>query len=174
MSPLYDRMSHSPRRTRTIRTIQRMDIFVGAGLVPAHVMIIDKFYVKIVVSSKNMEIPKHIFRAYDIRGLLDEVTVDIARAVGSALVSKTGAKTVIVGRDMRATSLELAQAATDGILSTGANVVDIGLCTTSMFNFAVSSEEGIDAGLMVTASHNPPEFNGIKMATASGMPISGT
>ncbi|OGL63919.1 hypothetical protein A3C09_00300 [Candidatus Uhrbacteria bacterium RIFCSPHIGHO2_02_FULL_47_44] len=150
-----------------------MDIFVGAGLVPAHVMIIDKFYVKIVVSSKNMEIPKHIFRAYDIRGLLDEVTPDIARVVGMALVSKTGAKTVIVGRDMRATSPELEAAAIEGITSMGANVIAIGLCSTSMFNFAVSSQEHIDAGIMITASHNPPEFNGMKMALASGLPISG-
>lgn len=120
-----------------------------------------------------MEIPKHIFRAYDIRGLLDEVTVDIARVVGMALVSKTGAKTVIVGRDMRATSPELEVAAIEGITSMGANVIQIGLCSTSMFNFAVSSQEHIDAGLMVTASHNPPEFNGIKMALGSGLPISG-
>jgi phosphomannomutase len=121
-----------------------------------------------------MEIPKHIFRAYDIRGLLDEVTVEIARAVGVALVSKTGAKTVVVGRDMRETSPELERAAIEGIVSTGANVIDIGLCSTSMFNFAVSSQLNVDAGLMVTASHNPPEFNGIKMALGSGLPISGT
>lgn len=117
--------------------------------------------------------PKHIFRAYDIRGLLDEVTVDIAHAVGVALVSKTGAKTVIVGRDMRATSPEIEAAAIEGITSMGANVITIGLCSTSMFNFAVSSQEGVDAGLMVTASHNPPEFNGIKMAYGNGLPISG-
>lgn len=120
-----------------------------------------------------MEIPKHIFRAYDIRGLLEEVTPDIARVVGMALVSKTGAKTVIVGRDMRATSPELQAAAIEGITSMGANVIQIGLCSTSMFNFAVSSQKHIDAGLMVTASHNPPEFNGMKMALASGLPISG-
>ena len=120
-----------------------------------------------------MEIPKHIFRAYDIRGLLAEVTPDIARVVGMALVSKTGAKTVIVGRDMRATSPELEQAAIEGITSMGANVIAIGLCSTSMFNFAVSSQEHIDAGIMITASHNPPEFNGMKMALASGLPISG-
>lgn len=120
-----------------------------------------------------MEIPAHIFRAYDIRGLLEEVTSEIARQVGSALVSKTGAKTVIVGRDMRVTSPELEQAAIAGIVSAGANVITIGLCSTSMFNFAVSSTEGVDAGLMVTASHNPPEFNGIKMAYGSGLPISG-
>ena len=121
-----------------------------------------------------MEFSKHIFRAYDIRGLLAEVTPEIARSVGQALVSKTGAKTVIVGRDMRETSPELEQAAIEGVISMGANVIDIGLCSTSMFNFAVSSQPNVDAGLMVTASHNPPEFNGIKMAHANGLPISGT
>ena len=120
-----------------------------------------------------MDIPKHIFRAYDIRGLLAEVTPEIAKAVGQALVVKTGAKIVIVGRDMRETSPELQLAAIDGITSMGANVIDIGMCSTSMYNFAVSSQEHIDAGLMVTASHKPPEYNGIKMALASGLPVSG-
>ena len=121
-----------------------------------------------------MELPKHIFRAYDIRGLLAEVTPEIAKVVGQALVAKTQAINVIVGRDMRETSPELQAAAIDGITSMGANVIDIGMCSTSMFNFAVASQTGIDAGLMVTASHNPPEFNGIKMAFGSGLPISGT
>ena len=117
--------------------------------------------------------PNHIFRAYDIRGLLAEVTPEIARAVGQALVAKTQAKTVIVGRDMRETSPELQKAVIDGITSMGADVIDIGMCTTSIFNFAVSSQSNVGAGLMVTASHNPPEYNGIKMALASGLPVSG-
>ncbi len=120
-----------------------------------------------------MPFPQHIFRSYDIRGLLDEVTPEIAERVGAALVQKTGAKTVVVGRDMRATSPELSQAAMLGITKAGANVLNIGMCTTSMFNFGVSSRSDVDAGLMVTASHNPPEYNGIKMAYASGLPIPG-
>ncbi len=120
-----------------------------------------------------MGFPSHIFRSYDIRGLLEEVTPDLAERVGAALVKKTGAKTVVVGRDMRATSPELAKAAIKGITEAGADVFDIGMCTTSMFNFAVSSQSQIEAGLMVTASHNPPEYNGIKMALASGLPVPG-
>ncbi|MBI2475517.1 phosphomannomutase/phosphoglucomutase [Candidatus Uhrbacteria bacterium] len=118
-------------------------------------------------------LPDHIFKAYDIRGLLEEVTPEIARQVGMALVVKTSAKTVIVGRDMRSTSQELSHAAIEGIASMGANVIDIGLCSTSMYNFAVSSQENVDAGLMVTASHNPSKYNGIKMAYNTGVPISG-
>ncbi|MFH1632049.1 MAG: phosphomannomutase/phosphoglucomutase [bacterium] len=120
-----------------------------------------------------MNIPRHIFKAYDIRGLLAEVTPEIAEAVGFALVEKTGAKRVVVGRDMRETSPELAVAAMRGITKAGAGVADVGMCSTSMFNFAVSSVDDFDAGLMITASHNPKEYNGIKLAFSSGLPISG-
>ncbi len=128
------------------------------------------------VNQKNTEImdfPVGIFRANDIRGLLAEVTPELARAAGQALVVVTGAKTVVVGRDMRSTSSALEVAAIEGITSMGANVLSIGMCTTSMYNFAVVSQDGVDAGLMITASHNPPEYNGIKMARHDGMPLSG-
>lgn len=120
-----------------------------------------------------MAFPSHVFRANDIRGLLEEITPELARATGAALVRMTGAKLVVVGRDMRSTSPALTEAAIDGITSAGANVRDIGMCTTSMYNFAVTSADDVGAGLMVTASHNPPEYNGIKMAHANGLPISG-
>lgn len=116
--------------------------------------------------------PAHIFRTYDIRGLLAEVTPEIAKKVGQALVHITGAKTVIVGRDMRETSPELAKAAIDGITSMGANVLDIGMCTTPLFGYSVRNLD-VQAGLMVTASHNPPEYNGMKFADKQGLPISG-
>lgn len=121
-----------------------------------------------------MIFPEHIFKANDIRGLLPEITEDLARAAGYALVKKTGAKMVVVGRDMRETSEALAAAAIDGITAAGADVKDIGLATTSLFNFAVSHYSDIDAGVMVTASHNPAEYNGLKFADATGLPISGT
>jgi phosphomannomutase len=120
-----------------------------------------------------MGFPEHIFRSYDIRGLLEEVTPDLAQKIGAGVVRKTKAKCVVVGRDMRATSPELMAAAIQGITQAGADVLDIGMCTTCVFNFAVSSREDVDAGLMVTASHNPPQYNGIKMAYASGLPIPG-
>ncbi len=120
-----------------------------------------------------MQLPEHIFKANDIRGLLEEVTPEIAYLAGRAIVRKTGAKTVVVGRDMRSTSESLQSEAIRGIKSMGANVINIGLTTTSVFNFATSSMGKVDAGLMVTASHNPAEYNGIKFADGTGLPIPG-
>lgn len=119
-----------------------------------------------------MLIPQDIFRTYDIRGLLEQVTPDIARQVGKILVKITGAKTVVVGRDMRATSPELLKAACEGMTLMGADVIDIGMSTTPLFSFTVKHLKA-DAGLMVTASHNPPEWNGMKFADRFGLPISG-
>lgn len=121
-----------------------------------------------------MLVPAHIFKKNDIRGLLAEVTPEIARQTAMATVEITDAKRVVVGQDMRSTSPSLAQAAVEGVMAMGANVLDIGQCTTSLFNFAVSSQPDVDAGLMVTASHNPAEYNGIKCAWANGLPIPGT
>lgn len=120
-----------------------------------------------------MAFSQMVFRANDIRGLLEEITPELAHQAGMALVVKTGARTVVVGRDMRSTSPELLEAAVDGICSMGANVIDIGMCTTSMYNYAVAGRSDIEAGLMITASHNPPEYNGIKMAMHNGYPLSG-
>ncbi|MEK7665353.1 MAG: phosphomannomutase/phosphoglucomutase [Patescibacteria group bacterium] len=119
-----------------------------------------------------MQIPEEIFRVYDIRGLLDQVTSDIARKAAQVLVKRTGAKTVVVGRDMRATSPELLAAAIGGITSLGVNVINIGMTTTPLYCFAVRNLE-VEAGIMITASHNPPEYNGMKFADKSGFPISG-
>lgn len=121
-----------------------------------------------------MPIPRHIFRSYNIRGLLHEVTPEVAQKAAHALIAITGAKKVVVGRDMRQTSPELAEAAITFFLEQGVDVVDIGMCTSSMYNFAVTSRSDVGAGFMVTASHNPAEYNGIKMAHPDGLPIAGT
>lgn len=120
-----------------------------------------------------MEFPEHIFRSYDIRGKLDEVTEEIALKVGASMVSKKGAKTVVVGRDMRETSPKLKDSVVKGVTMMGGNVIDIGECTTSMFNFAVSSIKNVDLGIMVTASHNPADYNGLKVILSNSQPISG-
>jgi len=120
-----------------------------------------------------MAYPKKVFKAYDIRGLLEEVTEELAEDVGSALAHMTGSKTIVVGRDMRSTSPALAEAAIRGITARGVNVIDIGLCSTPIFYYAVTFLEGVQGGLMVTASHNPAEYNGIKLMDAEGMPMSG-
>jgi phosphomannomutase len=120
-----------------------------------------------------MDIPEGVFKSYDIRATLDQLSEELAEKVGAAIVCLTGAKTVVVGQDMRDSSPEFAAAAIKGIVSQGAKAVDIGQCTTTMYNFAVSNYPEHQAGLMITASHNPAEYNGIKMAEASGLPISG-
>ena len=114
-----------------------------------------------------MEIAKHIFRGYDIRGIygtdLDEsVAYKIGQGFGS-YISELGKTKAIVGYDNRASSVTLEKALIDGILSTGIDVVNIGLVTTPMYYFAWE-KLGIYSGLMITASHNPKEYNGFKFA----------
>lgn len=121
------------------------------------------------------EISKEIFRAYDIRGMSDQLSPDLARRVGRVIVEKTKAKTVVVGRDARSTSPELSAAVIEGVVGAGAVAVEIGLCSTPLFNFAVAHYPEHQAGIMVTASHNPPQFNGFKMVgkQETATPISG-
>ncbi len=113
-----------------------------------------------------------IFKAYDIRGLSPgELDADTAFRVGQAVVIFTKAKTVVVGKDMRQTTPGLFAALADGIMSQGADVIDVGLVTTPMFYFAVAEYDLHDAGVMVTASHNPKEYNGLKLCYGDALPI---
>ncbi len=113
-----------------------------------------------------------IFGAYDVRGKLDEVTPEVARRVAGAFLAIVRPKVVIIGRDMRSTSEALAQAVIAVLTGAGVEVRDIGLCSTSMFSFAVA-RGGIDGGIMITASHNPAEYNGIKTVRELAKPVSG-
>jgi phosphomannomutase len=114
-----------------------------------------------------MPIDSKIFKAYDIRGLAEEVTPELAERVGRAIVAFTGADCVVVGRDMRSSSPALLKAVIDGVTKAGADAVNIGLASTPLFYYAVGTqfadapERG--AGIMVTASHNPKEYNGMKL-----------
>ena len=125
---------------------------------------------------QNMKIDPQLFKAYDIRGLAaTEITPALAEAVGRAVVALTGAKVVVVGRDMRETSPQLAAALIKGIVASGSDVVDIGLTSTPMFYYAVGAQfggvRGEGAGVMITASHNPKEYNGFKMVLGDLEPI---
>jgi phosphomannomutase len=120
-----------------------------------------------------MNYPEEVFKKNDIRGKLDQITPELARTVGFSLAKMQNAEVMVVGRDMRKTSPEISDALIAGIRAAGVHVKDMGLVTTSLFNYAVSTLE-VDAGCMVTASHNPSEYNGIKMATKEGLPIPGT
>ncbi len=114
-----------------------------------------------------------IFKAYDVRGLYPgEVNEDAARAIGAAFVSYLEARRVAVGRDMRLSSPALAAAFIEGATSRGADVVDYGMIPTDMLYFAVA-RDGLDGGVQVTASHNPKQYNGMKMVRREALPLSG-
>ncbi len=114
-----------------------------------------------------------IFKAYDIRGLVpDELDADLARRIGRAFVSLLSAKRLVVGRDMRTHSPEIAGAVIEGMRDGGADVLDIGLASTPMTYWAIGSQP-CDGGLCVTASHNPGRYNGMKLCREGARPISG-
>ncbi len=114
-----------------------------------------------------------IFKAYDIRGTYpDQLTKDLAYKIGRAFVAFIGCKNVAIGKDMRESSDEIEEALIEGITDEGADAFCIGLCTSPMLYYAVA-EYGKDAGIMITASHNPGEYNGLKMVRAGGVPLSG-
>lgn len=113
-----------------------------------------------------------IFKAYDVRGVYpQELNPEIAYKIGRGLVVYLKARQVVVGRDMRVSSPALASAIIDGIRDQGADVCDIGLVSTDSLYFAVG-KWGYDAGVMVTASHNPPEYNGMKICRHEARPLS--
>ena len=116
-----------------------------------------------------------IFKAYDVRGIVDRtLTEDAARAIGAAFGSEataSGVKEVAIGRDGRLSGPRLAAALIEGIRSTGTAVVDIGMVATPMLYFA-TFELGTRTGIEITGSHNPPEYNGMKM-TLAGDPLYG-
>ena len=114
-----------------------------------------------------------IFKAYDIRGTYpDQVNEEAARAIGAAFVAYLKATRIAVGRDMRLSSPSVAQAFIDGATSQGCDVVDYGMIATDMLYFAVA-RDGHDGGVMVTASHNPKQYNGMKMVRREASPLSG-
>jgi len=117
-----------------------------------------------------LTIPEHIFRAYDIRGIYGkDITEGVAEEVGKAFGTYIGGmgKSLVVGRDVRLSGETLQRALTEGLLSTGCRVVDIGVVPTPVFYFTIA-HYAKDGGVMVTASHNPAEWNGFKLAREKG------
>jgi phosphomannomutase len=111
-----------------------------------------------------------IFKAYDIRGVVpDQLDADLARSVGAAFARFTGASTVLMGRDMRPSGVELTAAFAEGATSQGADVVDLGLISTDLAYYAAGSLDAPAA--MFTASHNPAKYNGIKLCLAGAKPV---
>jgi phosphomannomutase len=120
-----------------------------------------------------MNLNPDIFKAYDVRGVYPgEVNEDAAWAIGAAFVAYLQAKRIAVSRDMRLSSPTLAQAFIDGATSQGCDVVDYGMMATDMLYFAVAAD-GHDGGVQITASHNPKQYNGMKMVRKDAWPLSG-
>src|SRR5437016_7271800 len=114
-----------------------------------------------------------IFKAYDVRGVYpDQVNEDAGRAIGAAFVAYLGARRIAVGRDMRLSSPTVAAAFIDGATSQGADVVDYGMIPTDTLYFAVA-HGGHDGGAQITASHNPKQYNGMKLVRQQAFPLSG-
>ena len=112
------------------------------------------------------------FKAYDVRGRIpDEINDDLAYKIGQAYAAFVKPKAVAVGRDIRLSSQQLAGALMQGLVDSGVDVVDIGLCGTEGVYFATAAEK-FDGGIMVTASHNPPDYNGMKFVREGSRPIS--
>ncbi|MFP5307343.1 MAG: phosphomannomutase, partial [Gammaproteobacteria bacterium] len=113
------------------------------------------------------------FKAYDIRGRVpDELNEAIAYRLGLAYAAQLKARRVAVGRDIRHSSRPLLEALALGLNDGGAEVLDLGLCGTEEVYFAAFHAR-LDGGIMVTASHNPADYNGMKLVRANAQPISG-
>jgi phosphomannomutase len=112
-----------------------------------------------------------IFKAYDVRGIYPgEISEAIARRIGNAFATFLSAGTIVVGRDMRASSAPLSEALVAGVRAAGTDVIDLGLCTTPMLYFASGRLEA-SGGVMVTASHNPSQYNGFKFCRERAVPV---
>ncbi|KRG56730.1 phosphomannomutase/phosphoglucomutase [Stenotrophomonas nitritireducens] len=116
--------------------------------------------------------PLPAFKAYDIRGRVpEELNEDLARKIGKALSARLGDGPVVLGHDVRLTSLGLQDALADGLRGEGREVIDIGLCGTEEVYFQ-TDHLGAAGGVMVTASHNPMDYNGMKLVKQQARPIS--
>ncbi len=119
------------------------------------------------------KIDPDIFKSYDIRGLVPaQFNTEVARLIGRAFRTEIGGPRVGIGRDMRTHSDELAAALILGLMDAGCHVHDFGRISTDALYFGVG-HLGLDGGMMVTASHNPPEYNGLKMCRRDAEPLSG-
>ena len=114
-----------------------------------------------------------IFKAYDVRGIYPEqINGEVARRVGRAFVDYLGARRIAVGRDVRISSPEISRGFVRGACSQGSEIVDIGVVGTDMLYYYVAAHD-LDGGAIITASHNPKEWNGIKMVRRGAFALSG-
>lgn len=122
---------------------------------------------------KAARVEPSIFKAYDIRGITpSQLDPEVARRIGRAFVDYLGARRIAVGRDARLSSPEISAAFIRGVRSQGCEVVDIGVVGTDMLYYFVA-RHGLQGGAIITASHNPKEWNGIKMVREGALALSG-
>src|SRR5215475_2742441 len=122
--------------------------------------------------STHIGVDPAIFKAYDVRGVYGQTfTEETAYRIGRAVAQVLEVAEIAVGRDMRLSSPQIAEALIRGITDQGVNAVDLGLTTTDELYFAVG-KFNFSAGAMVTASHNPGKYNGVKFCRAQAFPIS--
>jgi len=120
-----------------------------------------------------MNVNPDIFKAYDVRGLYPgEINEKVARLIGRAFAAYLQTPRIGVSRDMRVSSPALASAFIDGAREQGTDVIDYGMMGTDMLYFAVA-RDGLGGGAQITASHNPKQYNGVKMVRAGALPLSG-
>ncbi len=113
------------------------------------------------------------FKAYDIRGVVpDDLNVDLAYKIGLAYAEFIKPKSVVIGRDIRESGSSVAAALSRGLRNSGVDVFDLGLCGTEEVYFATFHKK-LGGGIVVTASHNPPQYNGMKLVRSEARPISG-
>ena len=118
-----------------------------------------------------MEVTNKAFKAYDVRGVYPtEVNEEMAYRVGRIFSAMFAAETVVVGHDIRLSGPAIVAALTEGLRHGGTKVIDIGQCGTEMIYFATAHLKA-DGGIMVTASHNPKEYNGMKLVRRDARPI---
>jgi phosphomannomutase len=111
------------------------------------------------------------FKAYDIRGKVpSELNPDLAYKIGRTFAQFVNAKKIVIGYDIRKSSLEISEALINGLTDAGSDVINIGLCGTEMIYFSTPHFDA-DGGIMITASHNPPEYNGMKFVGKGSVPV---
>lgn len=120
-----------------------------------------------------MNIDQTIFKAYDIRGVYpDQINEDAVYKIAQAYAKLFNPQSVVLGRDVRLSGPSLWEAAKKGLIDHGVDVIDIGVVSTDMMYFAVANY-GYDGGITISASHNPKEYNGMKLVRADAVPVSG-
>jgi phosphomannomutase len=123
-------------------------------------------------NKKNIVFDSTIFRAYDVRGIYPkQINEKVAYQIAQAYAKFLGSKTVVLGRDVRISSPSLFEAVKNGLIDHGIEVIDVGVITSDMLYFAVANY-GYDGGIIVSASHNPKEFNGLKLVQKNAVPVS--